>query len=214
MSCPSAFVWCWQPVEAIRTERRWGQKSLITLEVWADGRVRGQKSKLRSRIHRELGARPMQARGHRESGWAAEPGGPAGYTVTPRGRLLAEATACHPSCTSSPSTLVRTSPPWVLPGDPVGAENWKQLAGRTAGQRQGAEVDLGKNELYCFLPRPRHVLGPVWFFLRKDAGRRELGSQGVRGAHPCSAKSKGNQGKKKKVNWRLNFWHVLLSFFF
>lgn len=36
----------------------------------------------------------MQTRGHRESGWAAEPGGPAGYTVTPRGRLLAEATAC------------------------------------------------------------------------------------------------------------------------
>lgn len=63
----------------------------------------------------------METRGHcREAGLQSPAGG---HTVTPGGRLLAEAPAGGPSCASSRSTLVRTRSPPHLPGDPVGADN-------------------------------------------------------------------------------------------
>lgn len=65
--------------------------------------------------------RLREARGHRtEAGLRSLAGGP---TVTPGGRLLAEATAGGPSWASSRSTLVRTPSSPHLPGDPVGADN-------------------------------------------------------------------------------------------
>lgn len=76
---------------------------MITLEVWADRGVRGQKSKLRSRIHSGLGGEARGNPGSLQTGRAAEPGGQA--HSHPGGRLLAEAMRAGPA-------VLQPAPPW------------------------------------------------------------------------------------------------------
>ena len=188
MPPPSVFVWWWRPVQAVRTERRWGQKSLITLEVWADRGVRGQKSKVRSRVQSGLGGEAQRSPGSAHRGRAAEPGGRAhshpGGKAPGRGR-----------CPRPQLGFVRLHPgenPF-FPTSAWGPWRCRQLkaAGREErGAEQGAEVGRGKDELCSACP--------LWFSLRDDVGCLELGSQCERDAQLCSINSKGNQGEKQK----------------
>lgn len=130
------FVPCWWPVEVAKTEWWLGQKSRQHLKFWLTKGSEARKAN-RDQGTQITGAKRMQTLGHCESGRvkAAQPVWVHGSHPTRRllgwRQLLAQ-----PSCTFSPFTLVRTSPPWILPGDPLGAENWKQLTGRSAGKRE------------------------------------------------------------------------------
>lgn len=139
--------------EVTRTEWWPGQKSMITLEVLADRRVGGQKSKPRSRGTDNWGQSPCKhlVTGRRQGweragvGWAL--GCPAGEVLV-WGQLLAQ-----PSCTFSPSLLMRMSPRLSSAWDPVVAANWKPLAERNwwaermrTLQRQSSDTTLEKTE--------------------------------------------------------------------
>lgn len=100
----------------------------------------------------------MQILGDQESDRVEKQG--RNVTTQPSGGLLAwrQLPTAWPSCVFSSFTLVRTILPWVLPGDPIGAENGMQLAGSRGTVKmwplcKGSALILRgkKKELYCFL---------------------------------------------------------------
>lgn len=134
--------------EVTRTEWWPGQKSMITLEVLADRRVGGQKSKPRSRGTDNWGQSPCKhlVTGRRQGweragvGWAL--GCPAGEVLV-WGQLLAQ-----PSCTFSPSLLMRMSPRLSSAWGSRSCCKLKAIGGEELVGRENA--DSAKAELWYY----------------------------------------------------------------
>ena len=131
------FVGCGRAAEAVGTEQTRGQKRLITLGDWADRGVRSQNSSLRSRDVDSRGWGSCQPAVTGRVAGLPDPGGWARHPATLQGGLLAEVTACPSQLLFVPSSRVRTSPPWVLPGTPQVQKTqsgwWGEMQGRGSG---------------------------------------------------------------------------------